>query len=213
MTGSMISETITRVCGHVETVQIDSARFRTRNALDARIASESKRDCRDCYRERVVAADIAAEQSGKRCQMDGTEKQMGWARSIRQKRATELRDWMTRVEEKGGVLVASGQITDESRVETLTLIRDAIIRAMKGDFPESETARFWIDSRVETPIDFASIIFPERPVNGEVESKQHRSLPADESSVFFAWPTASLIAARAVPDKHMDLDQLDDTPF
>lgn len=204
---------VTRSCGHVEQVDLQGVRYQSQVAQ--RLERERQRDCRDCYRARTVKADLDAEAAGKRAVLEGSDRQVDWARSLRQRRATELHQWLQRITTIGDDLVARAFINAARRDQVLQMAREAIVHAMKGGFPESQTARFWIESRTETPIAFASVIFPSHPVNGAVEVKHFPSLPPNESAVFYDFPAP--VAATTTPEApargRMGDPDFDDSPF
>jgi hypothetical protein len=121
---------VTRTCGHVEMLEVRGDPARSAFLDNARL-----RVCGKCYRQSQTERDAAAVAEGKRCALEGSERQIAWAQSIRQKRAVEfgnaLNDataWAKGQIEKGGFTVEFGK----KRTKTVQqAIADFVLR--QGD--------------------------------------------------------------------------------
>lgn len=84
----MSKYTITRACGHTESVQI----YGKVSERDRLASHEERKDCAECYQAKQAAARLAATNAAAESAksaglpvMDGSEKQVAWAETIRAK--------------------------------------------------------------------------------------------------------------------------------
>jgi len=135
----MAKTTVTRSCGHSETVNI-SGPYAGR---ERQSEYEATKLCRPCWQakadaEKAAANTQAAEaaQTAGRPELTGSEKQIAWATTIRETMAPEL--------QKGRVAVNENpQATDEYR---------AIINAIIDRIEAETSASWWIDNRDVHPL-------------------------------------------------------------
>ena len=168
--GEKVDYEIIRLCGHAEIIQV----FAGSNPDNSRwVQAQRDQDCRDCYREKMIEADQAAIDAGKRCELDGGPKQVPWAQTIRQKRAGELRTWLESVTAVGAGAVKAGRLTKAEFDDAISDVRGAFSDLMMGvefsdeDYDHSGYAKFWIDGRkdkVEESI--IARLLPDRDVLG-----------------------------------------------
>jgi len=85
--------TVTRACGHTETVAI----YGPYKAREGRLEYEATKLCADCYRKQKAAEQAAAKDEVADVisrlglpELEGTPKQIAWAEAIREKRVAEL---------------------------------------------------------------------------------------------------------------------------
>ena len=168
--GEKVDHLITHLCGHTATIQV----FAGSNPDNSRwVQAQRDRDCRDCYTAKMVESDQASVDAGKRVALDGGPKQVPWAQSVRQQRASEMRTWLESVTAVGAGAVKAGRLTQAEYTETLADVRGAFSDLMMGvefsdeDYDHSGYAKFWIDGRKE-PLEAGIIarLLPDRDVLG-----------------------------------------------
>ena len=169
-TGEKVDYEITHLCGHTGIIQV----FAGSNPDNSRwVQAQRDRDCRDCYTAKMVESDQASVDAGKRVALDGGPKQVPWAQSVRQSRASEMRTWLESVTAVGAGAVKAGRLTQAEYTETLSGIRAAFSDLMMGvefsddDYDHSGYAKWWIDGRkdkVEESI--IARLLPDRDVLG-----------------------------------------------
>lgn len=167
--GEKVDFEIVRLCGHAEIIQV----FAGSNPDNSRwVQAQRDQDCRECYRGKMVEADQAAVDAGRRCELDGGPKQVPWAQTIRQKRASELRTWLESVTTVGAGAVKAGRLTQAEYTETLTDVRGALSDLMMGvefsvdDYDHSGYARWWIEGRQEAVESIVARLLPDRDILG-----------------------------------------------
>ena len=167
-TGERNHVEVTRACGHKEVIEVYGDPAKSQWLDSARL-----RDCKLCYSQKQQGADEQAVADGKRVALDGTEKQVAWAGTIRQRRAVEFGKAMRDLE----ALVVAGKVTPEAakaglgafRAEIGNLFRGKVTWIMLDDRSgdeievESGSARFWIDTRALTGRDMAASMLPRKP--------------------------------------------------
>ena len=168
--GEKVDHLITHLCGHTATIQV----FAGSNPDNSRwVQAQRDRDCRDCYTEKMVEADQAAVDAGKRVALDGGPKQVPWAQSVRQSRASEMRTWLESVTAVGAGAVKAGRLTQAEYEAAIQDVRGAFSDLMMGvefstdDYDHSGFAKWWIDGRkdkVEEGI--IARLLPDRDVLG-----------------------------------------------
>ena len=104
-TGERNHVEVTRACGHKEVIEVYGDPAKSQWLDSARL-----RDCKLCYSQKQQGADEQAVADGKRVALDGTEKQIAWAGTIRQRRAVEFGKAMRDLE----ALVVAGKVTPEA---------------------------------------------------------------------------------------------------
>ena len=161
---------VTRACGHVEQLEVRGDPARSAYLDNARM-----RDCGRCYREKQTAADTDAVTQGKRCELEGSERQVAWAQGIRQKRAVEFGRMLNDATAWAKVQAGRG---DPLAVE---IVRDRV-RAVQGAISglflgkaawtlldqdgnealvASYQARWWIDTRELEVRDMLATLLPQ----------------------------------------------------
>lgn len=168
--GEKVDYEIIRLCGHAEIIQV----FAGSNPDNSRwVQAQRDQDCRDCYREKMIEADQAAIDAGKRCELDGGPKQVPWAQTIRQKRAGELRTWLDSVTAVGAGAVKAGRLTKAELDATVSDARAAFSDLMLGvefsvdDYDHSGYAKWWIEGRQEPVESIVARLLPDRDVLGD----------------------------------------------
>lgn len=161
---------ITRACGHVETLEVRGDPARSAYLDNARM-----RDCSKCYRQKQTEADGQAVAEGKRCELDGSEKQVAWASGVRQRRAVEfgraINDataWAKEVMAKGDPLtlaVAKARTRVAQQAISDLFLGKVTWGLLDQDGNEVEVdsgrARFWIDTRELEARDFIAAMLPQ----------------------------------------------------
>lgn len=161
---------VTRACGHVEQLEVRGDPARSAYLDNARM-----RDCGRCYREKQTAADTDAITQGKRCALEGSDRQVAWAQGIRQKRAVEFGRMLNDATAWAKVQAGRG---DPLAVE---VVRDRV-RAVQGAISglflgkaswtlldqdgnealvASYQARWWIDTRELEVRDMLATLLPQ----------------------------------------------------
>lgn len=126
---------ITRSCGHEEEVNIcGPGKDRDRKA-----EWEGRKLCRDCYKakmdaERAEASAKAAESNKGLPALEGSEKQIAWAETIRAKAIAEIDSFIARGE-------AAGELTDEQADQL------AYLKTYRAEIAADTSCRNWIDKR------------------------------------------------------------------
>ena len=167
--GEKVDYEITHLCGHTGIIQV----FAGSNPDNSRwVQGQRDRDCRDCYTEKMVEADQSAVDAGKRVALDGGPKQVPWAQSVRQSRASEMRTWLESVTAVGAGAVKAGRLTQAECTETLSDVRGALSDLMMGvefsddDYDHSGYAKWWIDTRKDALDGIIARLLPDRDVLG-----------------------------------------------
>jgi hypothetical protein len=161
---------VTRACGHVEQLEVRGDPARSAYLDNARM-----RDCGRCYREKQTAADTDAVTQGKRCELEGSERQVAWAQGIRQKRAVEFGRMLNDATAWAKVQAGRG---DPLAVEVVRERVRAVQNAISGLFlgkaawtlldqdgnealVASYQARWWIDTRELEVRDMLATLLPQ----------------------------------------------------
>ena len=161
---------ITHLCGHTGIIQV----FAGSNPDNSRwVQAQRDRDCRDCYTAKMVESDQASVDAGKRVALDGGPKQVPWAQSVRQSRASEMRTWLESVTAVGAGAVKAGRLTQAEFEAGIQDVRAGFSDLMMGvefsdeDYDHSGYAKFWIDTRKE-PLEAGIIarLLPDRDILG-----------------------------------------------
>ena len=168
--GEKVDFEIVHLCGHSGVLQV----FAGSNPDNSRwVQAQRDRDCRDCYTAKMVESDQASVDAGKRVALDGGPKQVPWAQSVRQSRASEMRTWLESVTAVGAGAVKAGRLTQAEYDAGIADVRAAFSDLMMGvefsdeDYDHSGYAKWWIDSRKE-PLEAGIIarLLPDRDVLG-----------------------------------------------
>lgn len=160
---------VTRTCGHVEMLEVRGDPARSAFLDNARL-----RMCGACYREAQSEKDRLAVAEGKRCPLEGSERQVGWAQSIRQKRAVEFGNVLHESTAWAKPMVETGAFTPEFAKKRTKVVQQAIADLFSGkvtwtlldqngqEFAAcSNTARWWIDTREIEPRDLVASLLPQ----------------------------------------------------
>ena len=214
---------ITRACGHVETLEVRGDPARSAYLDNARM-----RDCGTCYRQKQTAADTQAIAEGKRCELDGSEKQVAWASGVRQRRAVEfgraINDaaaWAKEVMAKGDSLtlaVAKARTKVVQQAISDLFLGKVTWQLLNQDGDEVEvdsgTARFWIDTRELELRDFVAAMLPQfRWESYRDWEPMFRDEAVDEEEDDAPPPPPPAKAAPAKVAPKADLFDDDDIPF
>jgi len=134
----MSKKTITRSCGHTETVNI-SGPYKGR---ERQAEYEATKQCKACWQaeqeaKRAAANTAAADaaQAAGRPELQGTEKQVAWATTIREAKCGELQ------------ALAANVIAQQGDG-----IRSQVTSAAVARIEAETSAAWWIEHRNETPI-------------------------------------------------------------
>jgi len=160
---------ITHLCGHTGIIQV----FAGSNPDNSRwVQAQKDRDCRDCYTAKMVDSDQASVDAGKRVALDGGPKQVPWAQSVRQSRASEMRTWLESVTAVGAGAVKAGRLTQAEFAAGIQDVRVAFSDLMMGvefsdeDYDHSGYAKWWIDSRKDSLDGIIARLLPDRDILG-----------------------------------------------
>jgi len=168
--GEKIDHQITHLCGHTAVIQV----YAGSNPDNSRWVQEQKlTDCWTCFREKMAESDQASVDAGKRVALDGGPKQVPWAQSVRQSRASEMRTWLESVTAVGAGAVKAGRLTQAEFEAGIQDVRSAFSDLMMGcefsdeDYDHSGYAKWWIDTRKE-PLEAGIIarLLPDRDILG-----------------------------------------------
>jgi hypothetical protein len=160
---------VTRTCGHVEMLEV-----RGDPAKSAFLDNARLRVCGKCYRESQTERDAAAVAEGKRCALEGSERQIAWAQSIRQKRAVEFGNALNDATAWAKGQIEKGAFTVEFGKKRTKTVQQAIADLFTGKVTwvlldqegqefaaRSNTARWWIDTREIEPRDMIASLLPQ----------------------------------------------------
>jgi hypothetical protein len=194
-------------------------------------AAQELMDCGKCRNAVFIDEDNAAVQAGKRVALEGSDRQVPWAQTIRSVRAAGFAEIMQGVRAIGQKLFLAKKLTAEERESGLLAAKEAIVDLMMGncDFDPDEFgqhsghARWWIDAKDLTNRAILGLLVPERDVMGGMfggGDDDHSGIfivkPAPVDEPRDAWDREE-VAARAIPPakaSHRDDDvDLDDFPF
>ena len=160
---------VERTCGHVEMLEV-----RGDPAQSAFLDNARLRMCGKCYRESQTERDRQAVSEGKRCELDGSQKQVAWAQSIRQKRAVEFGNALN-----DATAWAKGQIEQGAFTADFVKARNKVVLAAIGELfmgkvtwalldqdgqefaAQSDSARWWIDTRELSVRDMVASLLPQ----------------------------------------------------
>lgn len=215
---------VERTCGHVEVLEVRGDPSRSAFLDNARL-----RECGRCYRERQTKVDGQAVDEGKRAPLQGSEKQIAWASSVRQKRAVEFGNAI----HHGAAWVKAEMARDTTITLALAKARTKVMQQAISDLflgkvtwalldqdgneveVDSDQARFWIDTRELEARDFIAAMLPqfrweayrdwEPMFRDEAVDEQEQDAPPPP-------PPAKAASAKAAPAK-ADLFEDDDIPF
>ena len=167
--GEKVDFEITYLCGHTGIIQV----FAGSNPDNSRwVQAQRDRDCRDCYTAKMVESDQASVDAGKRVALDGGPKQVPWAQSVRQSRASEMRTWLESVKAVGAGAVKAGRLTQAEFEAAIADVRAGFGDLMMGvefsddDYDHSGYAKWWIDTRKDPLEDIIARLLPDRDVLG-----------------------------------------------
>lgn len=178
---------VTYTCGHTDTIQI----YGPGRDRERKLANEESKLCPDCYKAKLEAdrqkqnAEAAeANQAAGLPKLEGTEKQIAWAESIRKSMIDHIIEYYI------------SQITDEAKAEH----PEEYERVMKGfeALKRHTDASWWIDNRIND-----DKIGLRRLINAEIEAikKAEKEPPAAivevakaEATVYPEKPVSSLVA-------------------
>ena len=168
-TGEKVDYEILHLCGHTGIIQV----FAGSNPDNSRwVQAQRDRDCRDCYTAKMVESDQASVDAGKRVALDGGPKQVPWAQSVRQSRASEMRTWLESVTAVGAGAVKAGRLTQAEYEAAIQDVRVAFSDLMAGcefsddDYDHSGYAKWWIDTRKDPLDGIIARLLPDRDVLG-----------------------------------------------
>ena len=167
--GEKVDYEITHLCGHTATIQV----FAGSNPDNSRwVQAQRDRDCRDCYTAKMVESDQASVDAGKRVALDGGPKQVPWAQSVRQSRASEMRTWLESVTAVGAGAIKAGRLTQAAYEAAIQDVRGAFSDLMMGcefsedDYDHSGYAKWWIDTQKDPLEGIIARLLPDRDVLG-----------------------------------------------
>ena len=164
-----VEVSITRRCGHQETIRIFGDPGTSRY-----YAAQELLDCRRCVNAPLVSEDNAAVKAGKRVVLEGSERQVEWAQTIRAARAAEYASYVGQVRGVAQRLVLAGKLTNADRDAGLLAVKEAITDLMLGqvDFDPDEFgmhaghARWWIDHKDMASRAILALILDDRDILG-----------------------------------------------
>lgn len=156
---------ITRSCGHDEEIMVYSE---TGKYIDG----QRLRQCTNCYRDAAANADAAAVRAKRRAELEGSEKQTGWATGIRQRRAEAFAKIVTEVTDLGKTLVSKRVIDSDQMNEAITDVKEALTDLMLGriewegekDVLTSGQSKWWIETRMMPERELLATIIPDREI-------------------------------------------------
>lgn len=167
--GEKVDYEILHLCGHTGIIQV----FAGSNPDNSRwVQAQRDRDCRDCYTAKMVESDQASVDAGKRVALDGGPKQVPWAQSVRQSRASEMRTWLESVTAVGAGAVKSGRLTQAEYEAGIQDVRAGFSDLMLGvefsdeDYDHSGYAKWWIDTRKDPLDGIIARLLPDRDILG-----------------------------------------------
>lgn len=218
---------ITRRCGHEETIKIYGDPGKSRY-----YAAQELQDCTRCRSAVFIDEDNAAVTAGKRIKLEGSERQVPWAQTIRVTRAAGFADYMAGARLIGQKLVLANKLAAADRDAGLLAAKEAITDLMMGaaDFDPDEygqhsgNARWWIDAKDLTNRAILALLIPERDImggmfgagDGDYSGIFTLKAPAPSADPRDAWEREE-VAARAIPPAKVALRgdnlDLDDFPF
>lgn len=141
----MAKHYITHNCGHTETHQLTGP-LRDRDRQEQRLAEEPCTDCRNAQwreeRERENAVAMAAAEAEGLPALEGTEKQVGWAESIRRSALDHLDSLRTEWEQGVEAMVQQGRLEPAA----LDAVREAVA-GFRSELLRQTRASWWIDQR------------------------------------------------------------------
>ena len=168
-TGEKIDYEIVHLCGHTGIIQV----FAGSNPDNSRwVQAQRDKDCRECYRAKMVESDQASVDAGKRVALDGYPQQVPWAQSVRQSRASEMRRWLESVTAVGAGAVKSGRLTQAEFEAGIQDVRVAFSDLMMGvefsdkDYDHSGYSNWWIDTRKDALDTIIARLLPDRDILG-----------------------------------------------
>jgi len=167
--GDKVDYEITHLCGHTAVIQV----YAGSNPDNSRWVQEQKlTDCWTCFREKMAESDQASVDAGKRVALDGGPKQVPWAQSVRQSRASEMRTWLENVTAVGAGAVKAGRLTQAEFEAGIQDVRAGFSDLMMGvefsdeDYDHSGYAKWWIDSRKDPLDGIIARLLPDRDILG-----------------------------------------------
>lgn len=218
---------VERACGHVEVLEVRGDPTRSTYLDNARL-----RDCAPCYRAKQTAADEQAVVDGKRCTLDGTEKQIAWAQGVRQRRALDFGKALGEAVAWAKVQAGNAKsgITIDFAKQRTTIVQGAIADLFKGGVTwallnqdgdeievSSNSARWWIDTRELAVRDLIAALTPqfawERYRDWEPLFRDIVSVEDDAPDAFEGMnvvPAAPVPSRKGAPKEE---PLLDDEPF
>jgi len=168
-TGEKVDYEIERLCGHIEVIQI----FAGSNPDTSKwVQAQRDKDCRECYQAKMVEADQASVDAGKRVALEGGPKQVPWAQSVRQGRASEMRTWLESVTAVGAGAVKAGRLSKADYDAGIADVRAGFTDLMMGvefsddDYDHSGYAKWWIDTRKDALDTIIARLLPDRDILG-----------------------------------------------
>lgn len=167
--GEKVDYEITHLCGHTGIIQV----FAGSNPDNSRwVQGQRDRDCRDCFTTKMVESDQASVDAGKRVALDGGPRQVPWAQTVRQTRASEMRTWLESVTAVGAGAVKAGRLTQVEYSLGIADVRAGFSDLMAGvefsddEYDHSGYAKWWIDSRKDPLDEIIARLLPDRDVLG-----------------------------------------------
>lgn len=209
---------VERTCGHVEMLEVRGDPARSAFLDNARL-----RMCGACYREAQSEKDRLAVAEGKRCKLEGSERQVGWAQSIRQKRAVEFGTVIHESTAWAKPMMATGAFTPEFAKARNKVVLAAIGELFMGKVTwalldqdgqefaaRSDAARWWIDTREISVRDMVASLLPQYRWEAfrDWEPLFLDVVQPDEQEDLSAYDIPAAKPSKRVPDPDFD-----DSPF
>ena len=203
---------VRRACGHIETVKSF-----TKDTNTPWFASQEQRDCRECYTQKSTAVDDRAVAGGKRVALRGTDKQIDWAKALRQKRALSFATIWNDVIEQGKKVIDQKRYAQTDVDAGVEALRVAIMELMMGktewyvddksdDTFTSADARWWIECRTMTDRQMLEVLCDTRDVGAMPD-------PKDWSGLFVSRSVDDSEPVATTDTVDADEFELDTSPF
>lgn len=133
---------ITMSCGHTETVEL----FGNANDRERKIEYLKTCKCHECEAAEKAAKLARFNSDNALPALTGSEKQVNWADSLREKRFNEVDEFAAkRKAQNAKVLEAHPELTEKCEEANANL--DAEVAKIKSWLSTKTDARFWIDNR------------------------------------------------------------------
>lgn len=147
----MAKYTINHTCGHQVTVQL----FGKYADRERRIAYLETCECDECRKAKANAAAAAAKEERGLPDLKGSEKQVAWANTIREKayKALDCLAPFASVEELKVLMGRWGKIDDKAKAQWLASVEKVkpLYDRWKTQMDAQTEAKWWIDNRYSIP--------------------------------------------------------------